>query len=192
MLPEVMVTFTATLQRELIRESRSRFVCSRRTAPPVTRLLQSLKTGDAEPLPCIALYAKPSMVRSRATKVSCAISTGHALTICRKTLLGEVTPKTRPTKDGTAESLLARSTGKSSFPKKRYALSGRRSRLGFGMQWTRPRFSGLPHQPFAALPPGSEIGEVSTNGPDAWARNDWVVAISFTVHRCNIDQMGAA
>ena len=32
----------------------------------------------------------------------------------------------------------------------------------------------------------------SLHSPDAWARNDWVVAISFTVHRCNIDQMEAA
>ena len=31
----------------------------------------------------------------------------------------------------------------------------------------------------------------SLHGPDAWSRNDWVVAISFTVHRCNIDQMEA-
>lgn len=27
------------------------------------------------------------------------------------------------------------------------------------------------------------------HGPDAWDRNDWVCAISFDVHRCNIDQM---
>ena len=32
----------------------------------------------------------------------------------------------------------------------------------------------------------------SLYGPDAWDRNDWVVAITFTVHRCNIDQMEAA
>ena len=31
----------------------------------------------------------------------------------------------------------------------------------------------------------------SLHGPDAWARNDWVAAISFTVHSCNIDQMDA-
>jgi len=30
----------------------------------------------------------------------------------------------------------------------------------------------------------------SLHGPDAWAANPWVVALSFTVHRCNIDQMG--
>lgn len=28
------------------------------------------------------------------------------------------------------------------------------------------------------------------HGPDAWDRNDWVIALTFTVHRCNIDQMG--
>ncbi|MDR9393953.1 MAG: hypothetical protein RI571_06450 [Roseovarius sp.] len=31
----------------------------------------------------------------------------------------------------------------------------------------------------------------SINGPDAWDRNDWVAALTFDVHRCNIDQMGA-
>jgi hypothetical protein len=31
----------------------------------------------------------------------------------------------------------------------------------------------------------------SLHGPDAWAANPWVVAISFTVHRRNIDQMEA-
>ncbi|WP_226936985.1 hypothetical protein [Pseudogemmobacter faecipullorum] len=32
------------------------------------------------------------------------------------------------------------------------------------------------------------------NGPGAWDANPWVVAVSFTVHQCNIDQMpgGAA
>jgi hypothetical protein len=29
------------------------------------------------------------------------------------------------------------------------------------------------------------------HGPDAWAANPWVCALTFTVHRCNIDQMGA-
>jgi len=32
----------------------------------------------------------------------------------------------------------------------------------------------------------------SLHGPDAWDQNPWVVAVSFTVHRCNIDQMEAA
>lgn len=30
------------------------------------------------------------------------------------------------------------------------------------------------------------------NGPDAWDANPWVVAVSFSVHRCNIDQMPEA
>jgi hypothetical protein len=30
----------------------------------------------------------------------------------------------------------------------------------------------------------------SINGPGAWARNDWVAAYSFTVHRANIDALG--
>lgn len=30
----------------------------------------------------------------------------------------------------------------------------------------------------------------SINGPDAWDQNPWVVAYSFTVHKCNVDQMG--
>ena len=30
------------------------------------------------------------------------------------------------------------------------------------------------------------------HGPDAWARNDWVAALTFTVHRCNIDHMEAS
>ncbi|GGC70410.1 hypothetical protein [Chelatococcus reniformis] len=32
----------------------------------------------------------------------------------------------------------------------------------------------------------------SINGPGSWASNPWVVAISFAVHRCNIDAMEAA
>ena len=31
----------------------------------------------------------------------------------------------------------------------------------------------------------------SLHGPDAWDANPWVVALTFTVHKCNIDQMGA-
>ena len=30
----------------------------------------------------------------------------------------------------------------------------------------------------------------SLHGPDAWGANPWVVALTFTVHRGNIDQMG--
>lgn len=30
------------------------------------------------------------------------------------------------------------------------------------------------------------------NGPGSWEENPWVAAYSFTVHRCNIDQMEAA
>jgi hypothetical protein len=30
----------------------------------------------------------------------------------------------------------------------------------------------------------------SINGPEAWDQNPWVVALTFTVHRCNIDKMG--
>lgn len=29
----------------------------------------------------------------------------------------------------------------------------------------------------------------SINGPDAWEANPWVTAITFTVHRCNIDKI---
>lgn len=32
----------------------------------------------------------------------------------------------------------------------------------------------------------------SLHGPDAWGDNPWVVALTFDVHRCNIDQMEAA
>lgn len=32
----------------------------------------------------------------------------------------------------------------------------------------------------------------SIHGPDAWDANPWVVALTFDVHRSNIDQMGAA
>mgnify|MGYP001182335998 CR=1 FL=1 len=31
----------------------------------------------------------------------------------------------------------------------------------------------------------------SIHGPGAWAANPWVCAITFTNHRCNIDQMEA-
>lgn len=30
----------------------------------------------------------------------------------------------------------------------------------------------------------------SLHGPDAWDANPWVAALTFTVHRCNIDQVG--
>jgi len=30
----------------------------------------------------------------------------------------------------------------------------------------------------------------SLHGPEAWGANPWVAALTFTVHRCNIDQMG--
>ena len=30
------------------------------------------------------------------------------------------------------------------------------------------------------------------HGPDAWERNDWVAAVTFTTHQCNIDQMEKA
>jgi hypothetical protein len=30
------------------------------------------------------------------------------------------------------------------------------------------------------------------HGPDAWGANPWVCALTFTVHRCNIDQMPGA
>lgn len=32
----------------------------------------------------------------------------------------------------------------------------------------------------------------SLHGPGSWASNPWVAAITFTVHRCNIDQMTGA
>lgn len=32
----------------------------------------------------------------------------------------------------------------------------------------------------------------SIYGPDAWDRDDWVCAITFDVHKCNIDQMEVA
>lgn len=32
----------------------------------------------------------------------------------------------------------------------------------------------------------------SLHGPDAWDANPWVVALTFTVHRCNIDRTDAA
>jgi hypothetical protein len=30
------------------------------------------------------------------------------------------------------------------------------------------------------------------NGPEAWGENPWVVAVTFTVHQCNIDSMRKA
>lgn len=32
----------------------------------------------------------------------------------------------------------------------------------------------------------------SIHGPGAWDRNDWVVALTFTTHKCNIDQIKGA
>lgn len=54
--------------------------------------------------------------------------------------------------------------------------------------WTVPgtEFGGRhPQEPFRAL-------WNSLHGADAWAENPWVVALSFAVHRSNIDQMEAA
>lgn len=46
--------------------------------------------------------------------------------------------------------------------------------------------------PQGAALPFAEFRDLwnSLHGPDAWAANPWVCAISFKVHRCNIDQMG--
>ena len=41
------------------------------------------------------------------------------------------------------------------------------------------------HEPFADL-------WKSLNGPGSWDANPWVAAYTFTVHKCNIDDMGAA
>jgi hypothetical protein len=43
---------------------------------------------------------------------------------------------------------------------------------------------------FLAPKMGFEVLWNSLHGPDAWDANPWVAAISFTVHRCNIDAMG--
>lgn len=51
------------------------------------------------------------------------------------------------------------------------------------------------------VPEGNEVRRMSArdafgalwnslHGPDAWGANPWVCAISFTVHRCNIDHVG--
>lgn len=44
------------------------------------------------------------------------------------------------------------------------------------------------------LTPEEEFQDLwnSINGPDAWDQNPWVVAYSFTVHQCNVDQIGEA
>jgi hypothetical protein len=42
---------------------------------------------------------------------------------------------------------------------------------------------------FLAPRMGFEAIWASIHGPDAWDANPWVAALTFTVHRCNIDQM---
>lgn len=49
----------------------------------------------------------------------------------------------------------------------------------------RQRYYGDPRDSFFSL-------WNSIHGPDAWDQNPWVAAISFDVHKCNIDQMEGA
>ena len=51
-------------------------------------------------------------------------------------------------------------------------------------------FSGGPHGEEGLYEDFADLWN-TIHGPDAWDRNDWVAAISFTVHSCNIDQMEA-
>lgn len=195
MSPEAMAIFIATLQPELTRKSLSRFACSKRK---VRRAIHSLRLSKAEgagPSRCIALSAKPFTGKGRMGKTWCAISMDHAQIIHRKTCLGEVTPRTRPIKERTAEPQPEKNTGKSSFQRKPFALFGHQSHLGFGTRQTLRKSLALTHLLFAASPPGNVIGKVSSNslhGPDAWAANPWVAAISFTVARRTIDAGGDA
>jgi hypothetical protein len=58
---------------------------------------------------------------------------------------------------------------------------------GVDGRWTDASDSGV------YLPPSEQFRTLwnSLHGPDAWDANPWVCALTFTVHKCNIDQMGA-
>lgn len=56
---------------------------------------------------------------------------------------------------------------------------------------------GIPWEPDALAPYEWSVSRFadlwdSLHGPDAWGANPWVVALTFDVHRGNIDQIGSA
>ena len=55
----------------------------------------------------------------------------------------------------------------------------------------QPHKMGTGRNPFESYRLGFSDLWNSLHGPDAWDANPWVCALTFTVHKCNIDQMGA-
>jgi hypothetical protein len=55
-------------------------------------------------------------------------------------------------------------------------------------------YCAMPKSGTGAMPPVDSFRTLwnSINGAGAWEQNPWVVAYSFTVHHCNIDQMDGA
>ena len=187
-----MAISTATPMPELMPGSRSLSAYSKHLGQRVIRSSPLSKAVAEEPFLCIDLSAKPSMVKSRPKKALCDILTDHDPSTFQKTWRGEVTLRMRLTNGGTAELPQVKSMGKSSFPRKGFALSEPRSHSAFGMLRTPQRCLAWTLQPFAASPQGNATGKTSSNtlhGPDAWDRNDWVAAYTFTVQRGNIDQV---
>lgn len=185
-------TFTATPMLGLMRANPNPSACWKRKARLDIHLSRSLKMGVAGQSPCIGWSVKPFMVQSRHHKVLSATLTDREPSIGQTISPGAATRKTRQIKDATGERLWANSTDKPSFRKKVSVSFGLPCLLGYGTRWMPPRSLGSIHQPFVASPPVSADGKTSANslhGEDAWDRNPWVTALTFTVHRQNIDQI---
>ena len=191
----VMHISTAIQQLELTQKSRSPSAFSKPKDRRDIRLSQSSKTEGAGQFLCTALSARHSTALSRQKQALSDILTAQGPTTCRAIFLGGHTLRTKPTRDGTAELLMESATAKSNYRRRPFVLSGHLSRSDCGMQQMPQKYSELTHPPFDASPRESEIGRVLNNslyGPDAWEANPWVVALTFTVHKCNIDRMTEA
>jgi len=60
-----------------------------------------------------------------------------------------------------------------------------------GVRWTGSSYYVIAGETFTSAREAFETFWNSIYGPDAWERNDWVTAQTFTVHKCNIDRMGS-
>lgn len=190
-----MGTSIATPPLGLMRASRSLSVCSKRKVRLDTRLWLSLKADVAELFLCIGWFAKLFTAKNQHPKVLFATSTDRGRLMCQAILFGEATPRTRQTSDVMDGWHPGNGTDKPSFRKKAFGSFGHLSHLAFGMRQTLRKYLALTHQQFAASPPQRGIGKKLNNSlhsPGAWDANPWVVALTFTVKRGNIDKIGDA
>lgn len=189
---EVMVISTAIQPPGLTRISLSHFACSKQMDRLATRLSQSLRAGGAEQFRCIALFARHFTGSNRQKKALSGTLMGQETTIVREILRGGHTPKTKPTREGTAELLRGSGTAKPNCQRKPFALSEPRCHSVYGTQRTPRKYLELTHPRSGASRLESVIGKTSSDslhGPDAWDANPWVAAISFDVRRGNIDEV---